>query len=156
MLKCMFFINWELVHCEECKKACVHANKKHQNPAEPPQLTYKNGTTCMLVQKCFKPWKTQKVWGFVELPMDKLIHIEAEHGPEANIVVLHSHLDFFCKSWNKDTLIKESITNLLNKHTTKTRCALRCKRRLWNKKRNICYLLIEMSFENNCRMPKWQ
>ena len=104
--------------------------------------------------KMFQTLKNQKVWGFIELPMDKLIHIEAEHGPEANIVVLHSHLDFFCKSWNKDTLIKESTNNLLNKHTTKTRCALRCKRRLWNKKRNICYLLIEMSFENNCRMAK--
>lgn len=45
MLKYMFFINWELVHCEECKKAFGHAKKKTQNPAEPPQLTKKNETT---------------------------------------------------------------------------------------------------------------
>ena len=83
------------IEMQELDSACLHANKKRQNPAEPPQLTYKNGTTCMLVQKCFKPW------GFIELPMDKLIHIEAEHGPEANIVVLHSHLDVFAKVGTK-------------------------------------------------------
>ncbi len=59
----------------------------------------------------------QSFGGSIELPTESSMNIEADIVvPEADIEVLHNHLDVFCKTWKTDTYFKAPTTCWTKKH----------------------------------------